>query len=506
MGSSRCKHLNRYVRSAAVLATLLLLCGCASFMQGYEQSDYTRLGWLKVDPAETASKTGYKRLQNEIAYSRAVESHVREKGNPDYLFVPELWRLYLAYQSTGKVYEFKTSPSGQLLGTHDWTRFAELPARAHPKSAEQVDSQLSEGPQKPASMATVPKEQKPLPAPSPPTTAAASHSFPPSPRGRQWAVVISVSSYKDSRVPSLRYAEADGAAFYRWLTSQEGGRYAPAHVKLLSGRDATAKNIRAALFQWLKRAIEEDTVTIFFAGHGSPESPDSAENLYLLPYDVEYDNIPSTAFPMWDIETALKRHIKDRRVIVIADACHSGGVGQSFDVARRAGRGLKVVPVSSGLCELSRVSEGICVISASDDKQMSQEGKQWGGGHGVFTYFLIKGLEGDADTSRDGSVNLGELTLYVSQQVRRSTRNAQSPTVAGKFDPAMTIGKCFAEQNTNIYEDDNVGIMIDKVERTDEYPSEWKLPGYRYRSPKDGHDYFVVHFTIKNKKRGQVCL
>ena len=124
-------------------------------------------------------------------------------------------------------------------------------------------------------------------------------------------------------------------------------------------------------------------MTIFFAGHGSSESPDSADNLYLLPHDVDYENIASTAFPMWDIETALKRHIKARRAIVIADACHSGGVGQSFDIARRAGRGLKVVPVSSGLQALSKVSEGICVISASDDKQMSQEGKQWGEGHGV---------------------------------------------------------------------------------------------------------------------------
>ena len=57
--------------------------------------------------------------------------------------------------------------------------------------------------------------------------------------------------------------------------------------------------------------------------------------------------------------------------------------------------------------------------------------------------------------------------------------------------------ECFSEQNTNIYEDDNVGVIINKVERTDEYPSEWKLPGYRYRSPKEGHDYLVVHFTIK---------
>ena len=65
----------------------------------------------------------------------------------------------------------------------------------------------------------------------------------------------------------------------------------------------------------------------------------------------------------------------------------------------------------------------------------------WGGGHGVFTYFLLKGLNGDADYNKDGRVTLGELIPYLSEQVRRETRNAQSPTIAGKFDPALSIGK-----------------------------------------------------------------
>jgi uncharacterized caspase-like protein len=65
----------------------------------------------------------------------------------------------------------------------------------------------------------------------------------------------------------------------------------------------------------------------------------------------------------------------------------------------------------------------------------------WGGGHGVFTYFLIKGLQGDADYNHDQSVSLGELTSYLSEQVRRETRNEQSPTVSGRYDPALSLGK-----------------------------------------------------------------
>ncbi len=259
--------------------------------------------------------------------------------------------------------------------------------------------------------------------------------------GVRWAVIIGISNYQDTQIPSLRYATSDAKAFYNWAISPDGGKYAPSQVKLLLDENATGANIKKALFEWLRGALIEDMVTIYFAGHGSPESPDSQNNLFLLPYDTQYSSIATTGFPMWDIETALKRFIKAKKVVVIADACHSGGVGLSFDIARRLNRGIKINPISSGIQNLSQVGDGVCVISASSDNQFSQESKKWGGGHGVFTYFLLKGLKGDADYNKDNSVSLGELTSYLSEKVRRETKNAQSPTVAGRYDPALTIGK-----------------------------------------------------------------
>jgi uncharacterized caspase-like protein len=261
-------------------------------------------------------------------------------------------------------------------------------------------------------------------------------------RGQRWAVIIGISRYNDSNIPELRYASADAKAFYNWTVSAQGGKFPPSRVKLLTDEKATGKNIRTALFEWLKQALEEDVVVIYFAGHGSPNSPDTPENLYLLPYDTQYDSIAATGFPMWDIETALKRFIKAKKVVVIADACHAGGVGNSFDIARRANKGvISINPIATSFQDLSQVGDGVCVISASDDKQFSQEGKSWGGGHGVFTYHLLQGLEGEADYNNDTFITLGELIPYLSEQVRRDTKNAQSPTVAGKFDPALTIGR-----------------------------------------------------------------
>lgn len=271
-----------------------------------------------------------------------------------------------------------------------------------------------------------------LPPPLVPTTPPALH-------GVRWAVVIGISNYRDTRIPSLRYADNDAKAVYDWLVSPEGGRYSPVRVKLLLNEQATYKKIRETLFSWVKEALSEDMVIIYFSGHGTPESPNRPDNLFLLPYDADYDKIGATGFPMWDIEKALKRFIQARKKVVIADACHAGGIGSEFDMSWKV---IAIRPrINAKLQDLKNIGDGIAVLTASDDKHLSQESEKWGGGHGVFTYFLLKGLKGEADYNNDNRVTLGELILYVPEQVRSATKNAQSPIVAGKFDTALSIGR-----------------------------------------------------------------
>jgi uncharacterized caspase-like protein len=270
-----------------------------------------------------------------------------------------------------------------------------------------------------------------------PTVAAPNWQF--------WAVIIGVSKYKDSRIPQLRYAAADAKAFYDWIVSPQGGRYAPSNVKLLLDEEATTQNIRNTLFTWLKQAIKEDVILIYFSGHGAPDSSEgdnaAPKNLFLITHDTQADAIATTGFPMWDVETVLKRFVKAQKVVVIADACHSGGVGSAIMRATRDGAASKPNRISAAFQDLTKIGNGVCVISASDDNQYSLEGTEWGGGHGVFTYFLLQGLSGGADYKQDGHVTLGELIPYLSEQVRRATQSSQAPVVAGRFDPALAVGR-----------------------------------------------------------------
>jgi hypothetical protein len=77
--------------------------------------------------------------------------------------------------------------------------------------------------------------------------------------------------------------------------------------------------------------------------------------------------------------------------------------------------------------------------------QLSQEDARWGGGHGVFTHFLLEALRGAADEDGDQIVTLGESVEYVRDRVRRETGNAQIPTISQTaFDPYLPLGTVIA--------------------------------------------------------------
>ena len=254
---------------------------------------------------------------------------------------------------------------------------------------------------------------------------------PPAPSLRQkWAVVIGISTYKyaSARLKNLRYCHRDAEVFARFLRSPAGGGFPAANVKLLTNENATKAAITDALFEFLKHTVKEDLVVIFFSCHGSPD-PDKPSNLYLVAHDTRPGKIASTGFPMWDLNTAMRRTIGAERIVVLADACHSAGVTE----------GVKGVKVGSHFDryyeQLAKSKPGRCVFTSSEGYETSRESARWGGGHGVFTWSMLRALRGAADRDGSGIVTLGEMLDFVDVTVRRETANEQHPTHAGsQFD------------------------------------------------------------------------
>ncbi|HEX5726504.1 MAG TPA: tetratricopeptide repeat protein, partial [Longimicrobiaceae bacterium] len=255
-------------------------------------------------------------------------------------------------------------------------------------------------------------------------------------RGKRWAVVVGISSYSDSAIAGLRFADDDAQAFHDFLRSERagGGGFAAENVKLLLNEAATYREIRSALFTFLKGATEDDQVVIYFAGHGAPD-PQRLQNLYLLTHDTDAADISGTAFPMDDVNRAI-RNLYARDILVITDACHSAAVGGQV-----ATRDLGVNQINEMfLQQLGASTGGLAIFTASAANQLSQEDERWGGGHGVFTHFLLEGLGGQADEDGDRIVSLVEMMEYARGKVRGETRNAQIPSISQtSYDPYLPM-------------------------------------------------------------------
>jgi uncharacterized caspase-like protein len=243
-----------------------------------------------------------------------------------------------------------------------------------------------------------------------------------SPRiAQKWAVIVGVGEYRNEGITDLRYAGKDAQSVYDFLRSSAAGPFDQDHILLLKDAQATGQAIREALFVFLQKANYNDLVVIYFAGHGTPD-PTRPGNLYLLPHDADLKALASTGFPMWDVKTALSRHIKAERVIVIADACHSGAAREGM-----------TNPINGSFEELFTPSRRV-ILTAADDNELSHEDARWGGGHGVFTFNLIEGLKGSADADKNGIVTFSEVSDYVAGKVKVDTNGRQSPQRGGLGD------------------------------------------------------------------------
>ena len=246
---------------------------------------------------------------------------------------------------------------------------------------------------------------------------------------RSYALVIGVSKYQNlPATAQLEYPDRDAEAIYTTLISSEGGQFPAENVHKLINEKATIANIRHELEEWLPSVTHpEDRVLIYFAGHGFVSNGVG----YLASYDVDIHNITATAYPMDQLGKDIGSRIKGKWKVLMTDACHSGAITPQADPQSDRGT------INSTLLDLQK---SLFSLTASRDREQSFESSNWGGGHGIFTYYVVKGLQGEADTNGDGVVSADELAEYVHSNVRLATQARQNPTSErGSFDPDMVL-------------------------------------------------------------------
>lgn len=243
--------------------------------------------------------------------------------------------------------------------------------------------------------------------------------------GRKYALVVGVSKFANHAggLSDLRYADADAQSVTRFLQTPAGGRFDADNILLLTNEQATLASLQKAMKGFVTRPGPDDLLLIFVATHGSPD-PFAPQNLYFLTHDTHVDRMPETAFAMKDFKRLLESNVRARRLVLFVDTCHSAGLTGSRG---ESARGVENNLISLYAEKLLYQEEGKAIITASDVNESSQEAARWGGGHGVFTHFLLEGMRGMADSNVDLVVTVGELFRFVRQRVRLDTEYRQNP-------------------------------------------------------------------------------
>jgi tetratricopeptide (TPR) repeat protein len=242
--------------------------------------------------------------------------------------------------------------------------------------------------------------------------------------GHSYAVVVGVSQYPNLPADKqLQFAERDAQSIYTILISPEGGNFKAENVKVLTGPQATLAAMKSQIDNWLPSvAQDDDRVLIYFAGHGFVYKGKG----YLAPSDFKLEQADTTGYPMDELGAVIGSKIHAKWKILLTDACHSGAISPEDTQSLNQ--------------KLSTLNESLFSLTASRDREQSFESPDLQGGHGVFTYFVVKGLEGGADYSHDGKVTADELAEYVRSSVREATQDKQTPTSdKGSFDPNMWL-------------------------------------------------------------------
>ncbi len=191
------------------------------------------------------------------------------------------------------------------------------------------------------------------------------------------AVVIGVENYREA-LPKADFAASDAKLAAEYFKRVLG--VPEENVAVLADQRAAKGDFEKYFERWLPNRVEkDDEVYVYFSGHGAP-NPKSGE-AYLVPWDADPTYIEQTGYSIKRLYTELAK-LPAKRVLVAMDSCFSGAGGRS--VIAKGARPL--VSVQS-----ADVPEKITVISASAGDQISNSYQAQG--HGLFTYFLLKGLK-----------------------------------------------------------------------------------------------------------------
>ncbi len=250
------------------------------------------------------------------------------------------------------------------------------------------------------------------------------------------AVVIGNKNYWHKDVPAVKYAIRDADAISEYLVKTLGYREKnimtlyDAPVSVFNELFGTSNNYKGKLFNFIKPGKSD--VFVYYSGHGAPDltSSSTEKKAYIVPVDCDPDSVSLNGYSL-DLLYSNLAKLPARHVTIVMDTCFSGvsGGGETFIKSASP----FTIPVKSTSIKAANT---ISITSAQGNQVSSwYEEKQ----HSLFTYFFLKGVQGDADTNKDGKLTYQEIYDYVSDTQdgvpyfarRLFNGRVQTPTIDG---------------------------------------------------------------------------
>ncbi len=241
------------------------------------------------------------------------------------------------------------------------------------------------------------------------------------PRKNAYAIVIGIENYRQ-KLPRADFATQDARLVAAYLVRTLG--IPEENVITLLNESALKSDFEKYFEKWLGNHVEPGgTVFVYFSGHGAP-NPKTGD-AYLVPYDGDPSFIDQTGYSLKRMYSALGK-LPAKEIVVALDSCFSGAGGRS--VLAQGAR-----PLVMNLQGNMALSRNMTVLAASAGEQISSTYKEKG--HGLFTYFLLKGIRNEDVVKPDGSLRMDDLFGYLRPQVERIARRQynteQTPQLIG---------------------------------------------------------------------------
>ena len=228
------------------------------------------------------------------------------------------------------------------------------------------------------------------------------------------ALIIGIENYENT-FPAP-FAENDALAFNDFAFTSLG--VPRANIKLLTNEEAERNDTLKILSKWLPQVVieEETDLYVYYSGHGL--ASEDGEDLFLLPADGDPELLEDSTLMRNELFSRISE-LNPRSVTVFLDTCYSGATRtDEFLVAAR--------PIFIE-AEEQEVPINFTIFSASAGKETAKILKE--AEHGLFSYFLMKGLEGEADSNNDQTITNGELHAFINKNVSRQAN--QTPQLKG---------------------------------------------------------------------------